>query len=119
MNSDDPTPVVNTAMLADLQELLGPNFTELVNAFIIDGERRLEQMRQALVSDNLDVLYEQSHGLKGSCQNIGAQPLADSCAQLEKESRAKLNSDKQTLFAAIEQQFADVVEALKAFQAAN
>lgn len=119
MNLANSRTAVDTAMLEDLRDLLGANFTELVNAFIGDGERRLALMREAVVSNDLNILYEQSHGLKGSCQNIGARQLADACALLEAESRAQKDSNKQQLFAAIEQQFADVAEALKAFHAAG
>lgn len=110
MSSSDK---VDTAMLEQLKELLGDRFVELVDRFVEDGGRRMGLLQQAVPSREFQVIHAEAHGLKGSSRNIGANPLGDLCANLEDKGRTGDESEVDTIFAAIEQEFAAVCEHLK------
>lgn len=103
---------IDAAMIAQLQDLLGGRFTELVHRFVEDGMRRLNLLRAAVRERNYDAIYTEAHGLKGSSRNIGANPLGNYCAELEAKGRAADDQALEPLFAAVEQEFAAVCQVL-------
>lgn len=106
---------IDSAMMAQLQELLGERFGELVERFIQDGERRLSLLRSAVVQPDFDVVHAEAHGLKGSSRNIGANDLGTLCGELEQLGKVRSAKTMPTLFAAIEQEFAAVCAELKTY----
>lgn len=106
---------IDAAMMAQLQELLGERFGELVMRFIEDGERRIELLRTAVATQDFGVVHAEAHGLKGSSRNIGANILGDWCGELEQLGKEHNGSGMPTLFAAVEQEFAAVCAELKTY----
>lgn len=104
---------IDTAMLTQLKELLGERFVELVDRFVEDGSKRMGLLRDAVPIREYEVIHAEAHGLKGSSRNIGANPLGDMCASLESKGKNEDDSDLETLFAAVEQEFAAVCDYLK------
>lgn len=104
---------IDAAMLAQLKELLGERYSELVERFVQDGERRIGLLRVAVTAQNFDVIHAEAHGLKGSSRNIGANPLGVVCGDLEQMGREKNAAGLETLFAAVEQEFAAVCAELQ------
>lgn len=113
--STTPQEKIDSAMLGQLQDLLGDRFSELVERFIADGSRRVELLRAAIPNRDFDVIHAEAHGLKGSSRNIGANDLGGVCAELEQQGRTANGDGLETLFAAVEQEFAAVCEALQAY----
>lgn len=107
------SPRLDAAMLAQLQELLGERFSELVERFIEDGERRITLLRNAIAQPDFDVVHAEAHGLKGSSRNIGANDLGALCDELEQLAKERNASTMPTLFAALEQEFAAVCAELR------
>ncbi len=103
---------IDAAMIAQLQDLLGGRFAELVQRFVEDGMRRLNLLRAAVRERDFDAIYTEAHGLKGSSRNIGANPLGNYCAELEAKGRVGEAHALEPLFAAVEQEFAAVCEVL-------
>lgn len=94
--------------LAQLKEILGERFSELIETFQSDAETRVATIRTALESSDLASIRHQAHGLKGSCRNIGANGLAELAATLEDQAHdASLENGLQQL-AAVEQKLAAV-----------
>lgn len=106
---------IDSAMLTQLQELLGDRFSELVERFIADGNRRIHLLRDAVVNKDFDVIHAEAHGLKGSSRNIGANDLGGVCADLEQKGRSANDEGLETLFAAVEQEFAAVCDILESY----
>lgn len=108
-------PKIDGVMLAQLQELLGERFAELVERFVSDGNRRLELLRVAVPAQNFDVIHAEAHGLKGSSRNVGANDLGEVCGVLEQRGRDANPSDIDTLFVSVEQEFAAVCDELRSY----
>ena len=106
---------IDAAMMAQLKELLGERFGELVERFIQDGERRISLLRSAVVQPDFDVVHAEAHGLKGSSRNIGANVLGTLCGDLEQSGKDRSVANLPTLFAAVEQEFAAVCAELKTY----
>ena len=104
--------VIDQTVLDELKELLAEGFPILVERFADDGEARIQKIEEAIASDDAEVVYAEAHGLKGSCRNVGAGPLADHCAQLEAMGQQQNLADAGVIFAAIQKEFADVNSAL-------
>lgn len=106
---------IDSAMMIQLQELLGERFAELIERFINDGTRRMDLLRVAVPSRDFDVIHAEAHGLKGSSRNIGANPLGDACSSLEAKGRQSNEDGIEPLFAAVEQEFAAVCAILNSY----
>lgn len=106
---------IDQAMLEQLQELLGERFAELVDRFVGDGNKRMALLRSAVPARDYDVIHAEAHGLKGSSRNIGANTLGTLCGDLEHLGRVGEDQDIETLFAALEQEFAAVCQILASY----
>lgn len=106
---------IDGVMLAQLQELLGERFAELVERFVSDGTRRIELLRAAVPTRDFDVIHAEAHGLKGSSRNVGANDLGEVCCMLEQRGRDSNANDVDTLFASVEREFAAVCEELRSY----
>ncbi len=104
---------IDAAMIEQLKELLEDRFSELVERFVVDGGARMTLLKTAVSSQDFDVVYAEAHGLKGSSRNVGAGSLGDLCATLEAQGKAANGEGMAPLFAAIEQEFAAVCQALQ------
>ena len=105
---------LDMAMVESLQGLLGPKFTELVEAFVSDGARRMDKLKQAAEGPDLEQIRSEAHGLKGSCRNLGANALADVCADIEDRAHKGDSGNLEQNLASAEQLFADVSQCLTA-----
>ena len=106
---------VDVAMIEQLKDLLGERFSELVDRFVEDGQQRVNLLQSAVPVRNFDTINAEAHGLKGSSRNVGANALGELCAILEDRGRAAEEKDIETVFAAIEKEFAAVCDSLKSF----
>lgn len=104
---------IDTATITELKELLADDYTELVERYVEDSGNRMQRIGKSIADRDLEALYSEAHGVKGSSQNLGAHKLAAICATLEKIGMGKEEGDIEQLFAAAEQEFAVVCEFLK------
>ncbi|MFL0799190.1 MAG: Hpt domain-containing protein [Agarilytica sp.] len=107
--SDD----VDLENLNMLKDLLGDKFIELIETFISDSAQRIDAIQRALASGDIEQIRHQTHGLKGSCRNLGANPLGDLCQVMETQAHEGQLTDGEQQLAAIEQKLAAVNGALK------
>jgi HPt (histidine-containing phosphotransfer) domain-containing protein len=56
----------------------------LVDEFLAEAPRRLRALRAAYAAGDVAALTSEAHALKGSARILGAMPLADLCAALER-----------------------------------
>lgn len=106
---------LDQAMLAQLQELLGERFEELVQRFIGDGSKRLERLRVAVAQKDFALIRSEAHGLKGSSFNMGANLLGGACADLEDAGQDREEAGLTTKLAALEKEFAAACTALQGY----
>lgn len=99
--------------LAMLQELLGDKFSELISTYLNDSQPRLAALAVAFEKNDMTELCHQAHGLKGSSRNLGINPLADLCEEMERQARQGKVENAMQQIAAIEQEFAAVELILK------
>lgn len=104
---------IDAAMMVQLKDLLGERFGELVLRYIQDGERRISLLHSAVAAQDFVVVHAESHGLKGSSRNIGANTLGNLCGDLEQLGKDHNAGGMQALLAAVEQEFAAVCAELK------
>ena len=90
-----PTPyedALDSDVLAELQDLdgeAGPGFlNSLIEQFLQDAPSYLFQIREAVERADPEAVAMTAHAFKGSCQNMGAKPLAHLCSKLEQKGQA-------------------------------
>ena len=93
----DQLPDVDPAALDALRELMEDDYPLLLETFLADAKLRLTQLREALVSEDLEAFRQAAHSFKGSCGNMGALALEQACliaerAALEGDTSAASNS---------------------------
>ncbi|VAW91029.1 hypothetical protein MNBD_GAMMA21-2078 [hydrothermal vent metagenome] len=81
---------IDTSMLANLSQFLSAEkLQSLLQRYIDDSNRLLEQLTSSLADNNADDSRRHVHSLKSTSANIGANPLASVAAELEEFARLK------------------------------
>ena len=108
---------VNHDTLAEIRSLTEPGeadpLIELVDLFLGDTPDQLNGLRAALAAEDAAALHEVAHTLKGSCSNLGAEPMADLCRTLDQAAKAGFLASAGTLIDQIEAEFAEVKTVLE------
>jgi signal transduction histidine kinase/DNA-binding response OmpR family regulator len=82
-----PTLHFNHAQFAEMQQLAGNMFTELLQRYLQDSQQQMETINNAALLGDADVLKRSAHKLKGSSASIGAYRLAELCHVIERQGR--------------------------------
>jgi two-component system, sensor histidine kinase and response regulator len=77
---------------------------KVVNAFLEDTPRRLEDIEQALLGHSAEKLSRVAHTLKGSSSNLGARAFVQICAELEHSVAGNDWGNCRKLLAALHQE---------------
>src|SRR5260370_20662188 len=77
---------------------------KVVDAFLEDTPRRLEDIEQALLGQNAEKLSLVAHGLMGSASNLGAHAFVQICADLEHSAAGNDWGNCKKLLAALRQE---------------
>ncbi|MBM4135036.1 MAG: Hpt domain-containing protein [Nitrospira sp.] len=83
-------------------------FPNLVAQFLEEAPRRLADIRTALRRAQAVELRRAAHGLKGSCNNMGATRLARVCLQLQRCGDAGDLTGAEPLVALLDAEFETV-----------
>lgn len=75
---------IDHRVLRDLREVMEGGYLQLLETFLEDSERRLNQLHKAKDAAELGLA---AHSFKGSSSNMGAVELARLCQQLEERVR--------------------------------
>ena len=79
----DPN-IIDKAALERLEEWGGAKLSsEIVTLFLENGPAKMDQIREAIEGDALDVPERGAHSLKSSAANVGAQQLQKVASELE------------------------------------
>ncbi len=75
--------IIDEMVLNDLKEIMEDDFNELIRIFVSDGIEQINALDTAINLKNYTDTKRIAHTLKGSCANIGAFKLSQTCKQLE------------------------------------
>jgi hypothetical protein len=75
-------------MLNGLKDIMGDDFTQLVDAFRLDSKSRIDCIERGLASKTAELVRASAHSFKGSSANMGASMLSQYCHQLELSASA-------------------------------
>ncbi len=108
------TPPVDDMVIAELQSIMGDDFSLLVQTFENDSADRIVALRAHMDADDADALRQVAHSFKGSAANFGAAQLATLCQTLESMGKSGEIAGASAYLAQLEAEFARVSAALKA-----
>ena len=111
---DTLTPILDSAVLTELEMLGAEVVNEIVELFIADVPQRLTKLQHAIAARAGDAILREAHGLKGSALGIGAARLAELCAAIEHDARAGLLDQAVERSVGLESEFDQVRRALTA-----
>jgi len=78
-------PELEESVLNDLAQMGGPAFVQdLLTSFSEDSERALRDIERALIAQDYGQWRDQLHKLKGGASDLGANQLAQLCAEAER-----------------------------------
>jgi HPt (histidine-containing phosphotransfer) domain-containing protein len=85
---------------------------ELIEAFTADTVPRLSQMHEAIANADTKGLSNAAHTIKGSAKQMGADPMAAICQELETAAMDTPASELVRRLNALEAEFAQVSSAM-------
>lgn len=100
---------VDPAVLDSIRELQQEGGAEIlpqiIDMFLNDTPRRLDQIKQSLASHDAAALFEIAHSLKSSSANLGAMQLSNLFKDMELLARQNKLAETTELLARIEDEF--------------
>ena len=77
-------PVINQATFDELKQMSGADFiNELIDTFLEDSPKLIEEMESALKANNVDSFRRAAHSLKSNAATFGANSLSSLAKELE------------------------------------
>jgi len=78
---------INQEKFNELKSIMGEMFTTLIDTFIDDTEKNLNELRNGLSNNNVDEVHRLAHSLKSTSANIGAEQLSAVAKKFELEAK--------------------------------
>jgi HPt (histidine-containing phosphotransfer) domain-containing protein len=106
---------IDDATFANLLEMTGGDQSfvdELVDTYIEEGDRLVEELIVAATAGNIEAMIRPAHSMKSSSLNIGALELGELCRALEVNARTGFVEDPIARAEAVKVGFSDVRAAL-------
>ncbi len=88
-------------------------FLEMAAIFLIDAEKNLEKLKQALATSDAKGVEETAHAIKGIAANICASPVKDAAHQLQTAARSENFSQFLHLFENLQKEYSRLREYIK------
>ena len=107
--------ILNEEMLSELKLIMEDEFGDLMHTFLVESERQFHNAQSAWDGGDFAKLRLSAHSLKGSCANVGAEQLQQTCAVLESQAKAGIGDGVPELLDQVSAQLHDVhgvIEAL-------
>jgi HPt (histidine-containing phosphotransfer) domain-containing protein len=102
-------PVLDQSVVETLRQLTPPGepdvLAEVLRLFLQEVPPRIDRLRNAWTTGNIQEVHRAAHSLKGSAGNIGAQRLLAVCRQLDDRATATDTAAMATLVAALGVEF--------------
>ncbi len=81
------SPILDETVVADLLEIMGDDFIELLEVYLRDAPKLVQQIRQAAAAGDIQQLISPAHSLKSSSANVGAMRLSELAKRMELGAR--------------------------------
>ncbi|MEE4245118.1 MAG: Hpt domain-containing protein [Kangiellaceae bacterium] len=96
-----------------LKELLGNDFSSLVEAFDVDNRNHLATIESSISVADAEQVARAAHSIKGAASNLGAEQLTSFCQKLESQAKEGQLSEASDLLLEIKREFEIAVDILK------
>ena len=106
-------PVLDRAVLADLEDIMGDELRMLVDMFLADSPKRLAALSAAAAVGDTATLQGQAHALKSASANLGTRALSAHAKALEMAARAGAVPDAIARVTALKEAYATAESALR------
>ncbi|MCZ8167210.1 hybrid sensor histidine kinase/response regulator [Silanimonas sp.] len=109
-----PAPnVLDDDVLAELREVMGAEFGNLVQMFLVDAAKYIQQLEEAAAGSDLEKLIAPAHTLKSSSANLGAMAVSAAAKRIEVGAREGALPRPAVAVAVLEAEFQRAGEALR------
>lgn len=105
---------LNMDEISELKDIMEDAFPDLVEAFILDSEEKLTELKAAVTDGDVTRVGELGHSLKGASSNICAGQLADIYKQIEAAGRNSSLDGVDVMINSAMSEFQEVKSALQA-----
>ncbi len=103
---------LDSAVLVELQDLMGDELGILVSAYIEDGQCHIDNIRRALTDNDPELAASAAHSLKSSSANMSAVHIAGLSAEIEAKAKAGRLEEVNPLLQELAPRFANAVKEL-------
>lgn len=100
--------ILNEDLLRELKLIMEDEFGDLMHTFLVESELQFHSAQSAWDGGDFAKLRLSAHSLKGSCANVGAEQLQQTCALLESQAKAGIGDRVPELLAQVSSQLNDV-----------
>lgn len=100
------TEIIDSSFLDSMAEKR-PFIKKMFAVFVSQEPKRIQQIREALNSGDVDTLRHLAHSLKGGSATIGAERVKQACLLLEKATKANDMQQAQQCFSQLETEMHD------------
>ena len=107
------TDVLDSAIISELQEIMGEDLEMLLSTYIEDTQQKIEELKSQISEKDADNIRRTAHSIKGSSKNVGAMGLADWCQQMESSARDDNLQDVEMQLTNIETSFKEACDAIQ------
>ncbi len=106
-------PALDAEVLAELKDVMGAEFGSLVQLFLADAAKYIEQLEAAAASNQLEQMVTPAHTLKSSSANLGAMAVSEAAKRIEIGARDGVLQRPAVAVAVLESEFQRASEALR------
>ncbi len=114
--TDNQHPIIDSSTLSALEELMEEEFPTLINSYLEDAPKLMDDIRSSSKDADMEVLIRAAHTLKSSSNNIGAIQLATISANIEKVGQANQLNQAAALIPSLEIALSQVIDTLKEYK---
>lgn len=112
-NPDMSAEHLDLEALAELEDIMEDDFGVLLTTYLVDADKKLADIADALSQGDASAVRELVHSFKGASCNIGAIPLSRLCEDVEQLARNDQIVEIPPLIPGIMDEFLKVKELLQ------
>jgi HPt (histidine-containing phosphotransfer) domain-containing protein len=105
--------VLDGDVLAELREVMGSEFGNLVQMFLVDAAKYIQQLEEAAGGGDLEKMIAPAHTLKSSSANLGAMAVSAAAKRIEVGAREGVLPRPAVAVAVLEAEFQRASESLR------
>lgn len=99
-------------VVSELKGLLGDDFVTVYEAFVRSSDQGIQELNQAVNSDDIKTIETIAHTLKGSSANVGAKKLSNICEDMLGDARDSVTDKFNTHLEMINSEYGKVKESI-------